>query len=394
MKRMGMVVDTTCTQANNLLGVVFVSRYFFPFVGGLEKRVHSVARALTMRGIQVTIITSRLSPDFPPEQTLDGVNIHRLACPPIKILGACVFIAQLLRFLFKRRARYQALHAFQVGHSSAAAVVMGRLLRKTVFLHLSGGGSGGDVGRHLKTPWGLVYLALCRFASTIVVLNAQMQRDLKVLLYPCSRTVCIPNGVDTAFYQPHQNRTQLRHSMSIPEKTILLYTGRLSAEKGVASLVHACALLRNPTASTLYIIGNGPEQQHLEHLIQELRLSSMITLLPACNDIRTYYQCADIFVMPSFHEGISNSVLEAMACALPVVATGVCGNTDLVRHRHNGLLVPPDDPPALADAIDELSKNPDTARKMGRYAQNIAQTDYSFNEMIQRYCALYAEQTS
>jgi glycosyltransferase involved in cell wall biosynthesis len=391
---MGMVVDATCTQANNPPRVVFVSRYFFPFVGGLEKRVLSVARALTARGIQVTIITSRLSPDFPPEQTLDGVNIHRLASPPIKILGACVFIAQLLCFLFKRRARYQALHAFQVGHSSAAAVVMGRLLRKTVFLHLSGGGSGGDVGRHLKTPWGLVYLALCRFASTIVVLNAQMQRDLKVLMYPCSRTVCIPNGVDTECYQPHQNRTQLRQSMSIPEKTILLYTGRLSAEKGIASLVQACALLRNQAASKLYIVGNGPEQQHLEHLIQELHLSSMITLLPACNDIRTYYQCADIFVMPSFHEGISNSVLEAMACALPVVATGVCGNTDLVHHRQNGLLVPPNDPLALADAIDELSENPDTARKMGRCAQNIAQTDYSLNETIQRYCALYGRQTS
>ncbi len=389
-----MAVDATCTQADNPSKVIFVSRYFYPFVGGLEKRVHSLARGLVARNIRVSIITSRLSPEFPSEQKLNGISIHRLASPRIKVIGACVFIAQLVRFLLKQRAHYQALHAFQIGHSSAAAVVMGRLLKKPVFLHLSGGGSGGDVGRHLKTPWGWVYLLLCRFASTIVVLNAQMQRDLKILMYPLSRTVCIPNGVDTKRYQPHQNRLQLRRTISIADKPIILYTGRLSAEKGVANLVHAHALLRNPAATALYIVGNGPDQQHLKRLIQELRLSTTITLLPACNNILAYYQCADIFVMPSFHEGISNSILEAMACALPVVATEVCGNTDLVRQRHNGLLVLPGNPPALAAALDELLENPDKARKMGYQGQHMAQTDYSFDLMIQRHCALYSRQES
>ncbi len=390
MKQMGMTVDATCTQVNTPLEVLFISRYFYPFVGGLEKRVHSLARALAARGFQVTIITSQPTPELPPEQILDGVSIHRLAAPRVKIIGACVFIARLAQFLFRQRTHYQVLHTFQVGHSSAAAVVMGRLLRKPVFLHLSGGGSGGDVGRHLKTPWGWIFLALCRFASTIIVLNAQMQHDLKVLMYPAARTVCIPNGVDTDFYQPHQNRSQLRHSLSIPAKPIILYTGRLSSEKGVATLVRAHALLRSPSDPALYIIGNGPEQQNLSRLIQELGLTNTITLLPACSDIRAYYQCADIFVMPSFHEGISNSVLEAMACALPVVATAVCGNIDLVRHNHNGLLVPPDDAPALAAALDELLEDPDRARKIGTQGKHSAQGQFSFEKMIQNHCNLYA----
>jgi glycosyltransferase involved in cell wall biosynthesis len=117
-------------------------------------------------------------------------------------------------------------------------------------------------------------------------------------------------------------------------------------------------------------------------------------LLPACNDIRPYYQCADIFVMPSFHEGISNAVLEAMACALPVIATDVTGNTDLIRHRHNGLLVPPDDAPALAAALDALLDSPDTARDMGCQGRVIAQTTYCFDAMVERYCALYARLNS
>ena len=134
-----MPLNAARGQPQNPLSIFFVSRYFYPFVGGLEKRVHSLARALAARGIRVTIVTSQISTDFPPEQILEGVSIHRLASPRVKVVGACVFIAQLARFLFHKRSQYQAVHAFQVGHSSAAAVLLGRLLRKPVFLSLSGG---------------------------------------------------------------------------------------------------------------------------------------------------------------------------------------------------------------------------------------------------------------
>jgi glycosyltransferase involved in cell wall biosynthesis len=93
--------------------------------------------------------------------------------------------------------------------------------------------------------------------------------------------------------------------------------------------------------------------------------------------------------MPSFHEGMSNSVLEAMACALPVVATAVSGNSDLVSHGRSGLLVPPDDPAALAAAIDGLLHDPVRARELGAYGRTIAETRYRFDTMVDRCCELY-----
>ncbi len=387
-----MTLEAAGAQPDSPPRVILVSRYFHPFVGGLEKRVGFLARELAARGIHVEIVTSGLYPKFPQQQTQDGVIIHRLPTPRIKVFGACIFIARLVRFLYQRRSRYQFLHAFLVGHSSGAAVLTGRLLGKRVFFHLSGSGSGGDVGRHIKTPWGWVFLALCRLASGMIVLNKQMQRELRILAYPSSRTVCIPNGVDTRFYQPHEDRAGLRQSLGMRRRPIILYTGRLSAEKGVEILVRAHALLQSPSAPALYIVGSGPGQQRLEHLIRKLHIENRTTIVPACSDIRSYYQCADIFVMPSFHEGISNSILEAMACALPVVATAVSGNTDLVRHRHNGLLVPPKNPATLAAAIDELLNAPDTARTMGVSGRHIAETHYCADEMINRCVALYARQ--
>ena len=109
MKPSGMALDAECGQPHNPSGVFFVSRYFYPFVGGLENRVWRIARVLARRGIKVTILTSLISPDFPPEQTRDNVIIYRLAAPRIKIIGACMFIARLICFLFQKRTQYQAL---------------------------------------------------------------------------------------------------------------------------------------------------------------------------------------------------------------------------------------------------------------------------------------------
>jgi len=392
MKHTGMAADTACEQFRGPVSAVFVSRYLYPFTGGLEKRVGTIAAGLAARGVRVAVLTGRLSPEFPFEHIQGGVTIYRFACPRVKVIGACVFIAQIVLYLIRQRSRYQAVHAFQVGHSAAAAVLTGRLLGKPVFLHLSGGGSGGDVGRHVKTPWGWMFLCLCRLASRIIVLNARMQRELKVIAYPAARTVCIPNGVDSDCFRPHAERLRLRRELGLPEGPVVLYTGRISPEKGVEVLVRAFAQLRSPASPALCILGDGPARQRIERLVRGLGLQGAITLLPARADILPWYQAADVFVMPSFHEGMSNSILEAMACALPVVATAVSGTAELVRHGESGLLVPPGDPASLAAALDDLLGDPGRARDMGIRGRGIVRTQYSGTAMIERYYALYGRQ--
>ncbi len=387
MKSTGMAPETAAAQPHRP-EVVFVSRYFYPFTGGLEKRVAALADALAERGMAVTILTSRLCAGYAHRQERSGVVIYRFACPRIKGLGACVFISRAVLFLILQRTRYQAVHAFQVGHSSAAAIIIGRLLGKRAFLHLSGGGRGGDVGRHRQSPWGRLFLRLSRCASAIVVLTPGMQHEVSRIAYPAGRTVCIPNGVDTDTYRPAQGREQLRHALNLPPAPLILYTGRLSPEKGLAVLLKAHAQL-STSAPVLAIIGSGPEHARLERLAAELGTAGRVMLRQAQTDIVPWYQCADIFVMASFHEGMSNSVLEAMACGLPVVATAVSGNSDLVTHGRSGLLVQPDDAAALAAALESLLSDPGKARELGAYGRHIAETKYRFDTMIDRFCALY-----
>ena len=372
------------------LTVVFIARYYYPFIGGIEKQVPSQAAALRRSGIRVAVVTGRFSNDFPRVERTHGVPVYRLPSPRIKIIGALVFLLHLIGFLYRRRTRYSALHVFQVGYCSAVAAVLGRLLNIPVFLHLAGSGRGGDIFRHLKTPWGWLFLALCRLASNIVVLNPEMLQELKAIFYSKQRAFFIPNAVDAAYYRPARDRAAVRQALAIPEsRTVVLYTGRLAAEKGVGVLVRAFALTCPTIDTCLYLVGSGREYRRLKRQTHHLCLGDRVQFIPACSDVRQYYQCADIFVMPSLHEGMSNSVLEAMACALPVIATAVSGTTELLRDRHAGLLVPPREPKALAGALLTLLHDPAARAAMGYAGRSMVKDTYTDSHVLQGYLQMY-----
>lgn len=372
------------------LSVLFIARYYYPFIGGIEKQVPSQAAALRRSGIRVDIVTGRFFPDAPRVERTRGFPVYRLPSPRIKIIGALVFLAHLAGFLYRRRARYRALHVFQVGYASALAALLGRFFGTPVFLHLAGSGSGGDIYRHLKTPWGWLFLALCRLASNIVVLNTEMLQELKMIFYSRRRAVRIVNAVDTEHYRPTGDRAAVGHVLAIPDhQCVVLYTGRLAAEKGVAVLVRAFALACPGTDARLCIVGRGREHTRLLRLAKNLAIDDRVQFIPACSDVLPYYQRADVFVMPSLHEGMSNSILEAMACALPVIATAVSGTTDLVHDRHTGLLVPPRDPKALAAALMQLLHSASERSAMGHAGRCMVEDAYTDTSVVRGYLQLY-----
>jgi len=372
------------------LSVLFIARYSFPFIGGIEKQVPSQAAALRRSGIRVDIVTGRFFSDTPRVDRTRGFPVYSLASPRIKIIGALIFLAHLAVFLYRHHTRYKALHVFQVGYVSALTALLGRLFRTPVFLHLAGSGGSGDIYRHLKTPWGWLFLALCRLASNIVILNTEMLQELKMIFYPRRRALRIVNAVDATHYRPADDRAALRHVLAIPEhQSVVLYTGRLAAEKGVSILIRAFALACSKTDTHLFIVGSGHEYKSLELLAKNLAIDSRVQFIPACRDVLPYYQSADVFVMPSLHEGMSNSILEAMACALPVIATAVSGTTDLVHDRHTGLLVPSRDPEALSTALVQLLNNPSERMAMGHAGRCIVEETYSDTSVVRGYLQLY-----
>jgi glycosyltransferase involved in cell wall biosynthesis len=136
-------------------------------------------------------------------------------------------------------------------------------------------------------------------------------------------------------------------------------------------------------------LGDGPETAHLKQLIRHYGLEGRVLMQPAVNDVTAYLFSADIFVMPSHFEGLSNSVLEAMACGIPVIVTRVTGNKELVKDGFNGLLVEPRNTEQLTEVLAYLIKNPDKGAALGRHARESVEANYDLSVIAERYITLY-----
>lgn len=174
----------------------------------------------------------------------------------------------------------------------------------------------------------------------------------------------------------------------IPEgKRLLLFAGRVAHEKGWPYLVQAVSLLKHLDIHLL-LCGDGPQRKRLEEMIWHLGLEEHITItgfLPY-EDMPSVYELADIFILPSIHEELGSSLLEAMSMQRPIVATHVGGIPNIIKHEYNGLLVEPKSPEALAKAIEKLIAEPTLA---GKLAQQGVETNFA--RIREVYCRLHVD---
>jgi len=174
----------------------------------------------------------------------------------------------------------------------------------------------------------------------------------------------------------------------------LLYAGRLQRFKGVHHLICAVARVRGTAGPpiSLEIAGDGPERPSLERLVADLELSEMVQFSGwiAREDMPDVYRRADVFVLPSYVEGMPNVVLEAMASGLPVIATDVPGTRDVIEDGVSGYLVSPRDEAVLAERIAFLSGRPDERRHMAATARARAET-FSWRRIADQYLNLLME---
>jgi glycosyltransferase involved in cell wall biosynthesis len=161
--------------------------------------------------------------------------------------------------------------------------------------------------------------------------------------------------------------------------------------KDQAGLIRAFAMVRRShPAALLVLAGDGPCRAELERLATDTGLAEHVKFLGTRDDVPAVMSAFDVFALPSIAEGISNTLLEAMASGLPVVATRIGGNPEIVAERVCGTLVPRQDPEALAAAISEYLEDPETRRRHGAGSRERAVRHFSLERMIEGYRNLYA----
>jgi glycosyltransferase involved in cell wall biosynthesis len=227
-----------------------------------------------------------------------------------------------------------------------------------------------------------------RVADRIVV-NAEMLRPSGGA---GQRTDVIPSGVDTDRFAPGRDRAAAQARLRLEPGTIVVGTvGRLEPRKGTDTLLDAVAALRDEHPHVaLVVVGEGPLRAELVARAARLGIGSRVQFLGDRADVDEVLAALDLFVLPSRTEGMSNALLEAMAMALPVVATAVGGTPEVLADGRSGLLVPADDPAAMAAAIRRVLVDPNRGRGFGESARAVVEERYGARSMVRRLEEIYA----
>jgi glycosyltransferase involved in cell wall biosynthesis len=230
--------------------------------------------------------------------------------------------------------------------------------------------------------------------SRLIAVSDDLNRFLTTLLSVRSGKIeTLYNGIDLEKYRSVGLLEESRERLGLRDMSIVLGTvGSLFEVKGLPYLLEAIARLRNkyPRLSLL-IAGEGNREDSLKTIANQLELGNTVRFLGFRDDIPDILQAVDIYVCSSVSEGLSLSILEAMAMSKPVVATDVGGNPELIADGANGFLVPAKDPVRLADAIAELINSPERRLEFGTKSREVVENRFSLERMVRDYEKLYEQ---
>ena len=255
----------------------------------------------------------------------------------------------------------------------------------------------GEHGRIAGDPTGQnafrrrVRRLLSPLVDQFVAVSSDLARWLvEEVRLPRRKVLHIPNGVDTTRFSADDHHAG-RKAIGVPDGwTALGSVGRLDPVKDHASLLRAFAAVKNDYKALLYLVGDGPSRSAIEQQVRALGLETQVRLLGERKDIPLVFKGLDLFFLPSVGEGMSNSILEAMATGLAVVATRVGGNPELVQDDVTGTLVEPGAPSALAAAMRRYLDDPELIARHGGAGRARVEAEFSLARMLSAYEGLYA----
>lgn len=297
-------------------------------------------------------------------------------------------LAQLLR---RQRVDVVHSHNWQTFLYTWAAAVLARV---PVVIH-------GEHGREsqVPAPWRRRFLSrwlayrVTRLATVSESISREIVEEWGVGL---ERITTIPNGVDLEVLGVERDLSALRAELDLrADDRVVMSIGRLRPVKDYPTLLRGFARVQDKVPNLrLLIVGadqGGAVPPELQHLADELRISDAMRFTGARFDVQDLLALCDVYVNTSVYEGMSNTILEAMAARRPVIATAVGGSPDVVLDHVTGYLITPGDDQALAARLEELARQPDRRRALGEAGRRHVESAHPMSRMIRNYGDLYRE---
>ncbi len=378
--------------------VLMLSQTFHPVMGGSERQALELSRALAGRGVRVTVLT-RQPGGQPAAEDLGGVAVRRLSVFGPRLMDSALFMLKSFFWLLRHRAEYDAVHVHLASSPAVAAVLASRLTGRRTLVKLGGGRGVDEITLSMGTLQGRLKLAFFGWARPeLLVMNREVYDWLAGdRRFSRLRLRLFRNGVDTGRYTPglYQEKIKAKAALGLENSQLFLFVGRLSPEKRVKEFLEAWAEVlgesRAPGNARLLVVGDGPERSALERAVNDLGLGGSVRLEGRREDLLPYYRAADVFILPSISEGLSNSMLEAMSCGLAVMASRVGGAREAVQPGVSGCLFDPLNRSEIKDCMRRFLADRSLAVRMGEAARRTAVERYSMARVIDELLQLYGE---
>ncbi|PCN50868.1 glycosyl transferase family 1 [Candidatus Geothermarchaeota archaeon ex4572_27] len=330
-------------------------------IGGVAYHVSTLARKLVEEGFKVKIYSCENTPHIP---------IKGLMNPSFTLAST---LKALIDLPYPPKP-YDVVHAHNI--PSAPAMKASWAKKRILTLHGVYREQVEELHRWLPprlTAW--VERKALSWAHTLTAVSIDIVQRYSKLGY---RVHHVPNAVELD--KLPSNGIKLYEPQ-------IAYLGRLSREKGVDLLIQA---FKKMPSYHLLIIGGGPEENKLRRLAQGRSNIHFLGPLPRQQALK-YVKGSDMLIQPSRREGLSTSILEAMAMGVPVVATSVGGNTELIKHQATGLLIKPNSVASIIEAVETLIANPSLAKNLAAQAKRHVAAHYSWDKALRQYIKLYEE---
>jgi len=378
--------------------IVMLSPYFYPHTGGTEKYVRDLSTALIQEGNEVTVITNNLpkEKDAPAHETLpEGIKVIRLDA-----VDLFHYLPVSWQFNLKMLEGFDVVHVHVPAFSFLRAVA-GKIKQPLVVTYhcdvtVSEKYFGMPVPRWVVPPFegsSNVYARMLLPKADAIYNTTETYAETSPVMKNIPHRV-IPIGIFHEKIDEAQKKLNLTPDKKNPRQ--ILFLGRLAGNKGCDYMVKAMPMILNkfPDAK-LIICGDGEEKAHILDLVTQFGIGPSITFLGTAtfDKLVELYYTSIAYVFPSINrlEAFGIVQLEAMANYTAVVASDIPGPNAVMEPGKSGLLVPKQNPEAIADAVNSLLADPEKAKAMGRRGRELVETKYNWKNIVKQVISIYEE---
>lgn len=364
--------------------ICFVTPYSPKVVGGIGTFLIEMSKNLKKKSIDYVILTRGYDNNNNlPDQT------YEIPVSDLKYVRSFALTLKMILFIIKNLRRIDVLHLQTTNHILAPIVIMGRILGILTLTTIH-----GKIPHGKKFPMKHVSIIgewiILNFSDNINYVSDDTYKHYD------KRGLIIPNGVDTdKYYLDKKRRKKMRLKYNVGDSFVILFVGRLTFTKGIYELLEALGKLKITASTDFRLVNVGlTKEQNIDRyleVVERLDLNQNIINVQQQKDIAGFYNMSDVFLLPTYTEGMPFALLEAMASEMVVIASDVGDIGALIEHEKNGFLIKSKDVEDIFEKLIWCINNQEASKILGKNARNTVERKFNFNQMVESYISLYNE---